>query len=156
MGLQHYKIYLVPTEFQGDLELREHWSNRQPEKELLDLYCRVLPLDTSWGDVSEFRTNESFGSVIYVWRVDKNVSTLELEWTPGEFDTLKVVCTLARRMNCSIWSRETGQVFEPVVENCLSDWKRTKSARFAENPSETLVTSARELDENEKRSRNRS
>ena len=54
-------------------------------------------------------------------------------------------------MECSIWSGETGLYLEPRIEQLVEDWKNTKSARFVESPVETLVNSARNLEENTER-----
>ena len=151
MGLQHYKIYLIPREFRGDPEEDNHWAVRQPDSELLERYCKLLPRDTSWGDVSEFRTAASFGSVVYVWRDSELVQSLQLEWTPSDLEILNKICGLAREMECSIWSGETGLYLEPRIEQLVEDWKNTKSARFVESPVETLVSSARNLEENTER-----
>ncbi|MEM9283530.1 MAG: hypothetical protein AAGA96_17030, partial [Verrucomicrobiota bacterium] len=69
------------------------------------------------------------------------------------FETLKEVCSLAIEMGCSIWSRDTGRILDPNIADLMADWKNTKSARFVEDPAETLVNSALALEANAERTR---
>ncbi|MAS94452.1 MAG: hypothetical protein CMO55_14730 [Verrucomicrobiales bacterium] len=146
MGLQHYKIRLIPTEFEGVVREEGCWNERQPTEEELKEYCGILPVDRSWGEVSEFRSRKGFGSVLYVWRDDKLVRELTVEWTPSEIDVLRKVCEQARRMNCDFYSDETGRRFTASVESCLSDWKETRSAKFVANPMKALVERGGEIE----------
>lgn len=94
MAIVHYKLEIVPLGSFG-LKLHEHvpseslragldpWPGTiQPLPEVVERLRKLLPVNTSWGEVEEFESSNEWGSDLRIWNEGLRVENIEFRHSP--------------------------------------------------------------------------
>ena len=126
MAGYHYKLQIVPNQFVSSIGAEEsienYWIGEQPNACMLAALRQLMPIDKSWGETEEYRSEKNY-SVIYIWWEESIVRSVQFEFAPvmkGEDVLLIKVLSLCSKNNYKIYSERSRNVISP---NRLDLWQ---------------------------------
>ena len=163
MGVHHFKLSMIPRAFLkawpelaaggwsdeqlAAVEDEESgcWANRQPTPTTVAELRSLLPRDTSWGDVEEFRSEGTWCSDLRIWKDDMGrVWDITLRFSPvaDESDLLLRYVTVAQSADCVLYEEESGVILEPRADQVLPHLQSSRAARFVAAPKDVILEAA--------------
>jgi hypothetical protein len=151
MGAHHYQLALLPSAFADDAsddlwERDDLWS-KQPPSTLLWELRRLLPKETSWGEVEEFQSEDDWGSdlrIVHDGQRDGPVDSIVFRFSPvaDSREVLERFLTTARRHGLLVYTRASRCILQPRIEIVERDLKQSTAYRFISDPGAALVEAA--------------
>jgi hypothetical protein len=165
VGIHQFKLSMIPRaflkerpEFAGGAWSDEQlaavedeesgcWVGRQPTPAMVTELRSLLPRDTSWGEVEEFRSEGTWGSDLRIWRDDAGrVWGITLRFSPvaDKPDVLLQYVAAAESEDCVLYDEESGAVLEPRAEQVLPHLQKSRAMRFMAAPKDAILEAAAE------------
>ncbi|WP_321311497.1 hypothetical protein [Halarcobacter sp.] len=158
MAIFQYNIEIIPKEFvkkhKSDFQSAiddyfawEEFSN--PSTNFINSIRSLLPINNSWSDVEEFRSDDNWGSQIQIYKTDGKFEAVVLKFSPAQ-DNIKILenfIRIADEEKCLLYAEESTKVLEPNLSEIIEDLKVSKAYKFMEDPIKTIEESATQLNE---------
>lgn len=164
MGVHQFKLTLVPKErFRCPATVTEDevdriesepggwWALRQPAPETLDCLRQLCPNDKSWGETEEYRTSETWGSDLRIWKENERVWLVTFRYSPASDDLalLQRFAEIAREERCLLLDVQTGVLFEPDGETVMKHLRESRAMRFVSDPTGAIVDATKDTPQEE-------
>ena len=159
MAIFQYKIEAIPTEFaikfKGNisqaLEDCFAWENyANPSKDYIDALRGLLPIDSSWGETEEYKSDSDWQSQLQIFKTDEKIERILLKYSPLS-DSVKILRKFVELSNdegCSLYSVESKKVFKPNFDLIIEDLKSSNSMKFSKDPEKTILKAADKIKAN--------
>ena len=153
MGAHHYHIELIPRQSLGtDPEVDDVWSDQPPAELLVELRT-LLPRDTSWGGVEEYKSDAEWGSDLRIWHeegVESPVFSIVLRYAPAADaqSLLERYLALAANSDLLLYSKASEQFLEPNWDDVVMDMRTTPAFQFISDPEGAIVRAAASIRSN--------
>jgi hypothetical protein len=131
MAGYHYKLQIVPNSVSVFNE-ENYWEKVQPSGDFLCCYRKLLPIDKTWGETEEYRSDENH-SVLNIWWENKNVWSVQFEYAPidkGEDTLLNEILALCIKYGCNFYSEQTKSVVSPNKKALWNDFKKCEQYKI--------------------------
>ncbi|MBM3966029.1 MAG: hypothetical protein FJ308_13345 [Planctomycetes bacterium] len=167
MAVFHYTIELLPFDDAGKFARIMHerttdesrtlvWDSQPSESSLRELRS-LLPIDTSWGPCEEYVSSvDTWNSDLRIWHHDvqrKNVESIIFRLSAVAFPA-QLIARIVAIANGNYWqigAMESQCVFPPSAENIIEDFRKSRAARFLEDPESVMIEASQSIDRNRDR-----
>ncbi len=158
MAIFQYNIEIIPkefvekhkTDFQSALDDYFAWEEfSNPSTNFMNSIRSLLPINNSWGDVEEFKSDDNWGSQIQIYKTDEKFEAVVLKFSPAQ-DNIKILenfITIADEEKCLLYAEESSKVLQPNLSEIIEDLKVSKACKFMEDPIKTIEESASQLND---------
>ena len=117
-----------------------------PSHDFLNALRELLPNETSWGEVEEFKSEGTWGSDLRIWWEEGILENIEFRFSPAA-DSLELLhrfAGLVRVEGYLLVDRKSGQVFEPIDEELKPRLASSRAARFLSDPMGVIIEASKD------------
>lgn len=159
MAVYQFNVEIIPRSFLGEpaiesisvKQLQEGLSPwidvEQPNEPFFCALRSLLPMNTSWGEVEEFASNDVFGSKLRIWWTDGRLDNVDFAYSPAttHWSVMQQFLGIVNSAGLLLVELERGMIIAPQEETLKPIFMQSRAMQFIADPKGTILRAAEEL-----------